>query len=334
MFNASSLERVNINTDGTFRFGNSAGDNLYWNGSTLVLTGRATIATSADSATTSNDLSCTDCVADTELNNTIDLGAGGVIIRSNNAANKVQISSSGLYGYNAASAQTFGIDASNGNAYFGPAGNQLSYVNGVLTVPGGVVTSGINADNITAGTITGRTLQTAASPNARIELSEGTKHAKWFTDATTVVASIGVENTADPTLANFEYRPTAGFTGTPYAMQVLLDVTNATVYPGYGLYSWAANTATAAKGLIAIKGFAQDTTSTTGSTTIYGVIGSASRTNSGISAIGGSFSATDIDIQIGDVEINGTGDILEVFNAASNTWRKIAYGISKISPAY
>jgi len=162
MFNDSSAERVNINTDGTFRFGNSAGDNLYWNGSTLVLTGRATIATSADSATTAtsattassaNDLSCTDCVADTELNSIIDLGAGGVTVRSNNANNKVQMSSSGLYGYNTSSAKTFEIDASTGNAYFGPAGNQIAWDGSVLTVPAANVTGTLTGNHIQSGSL-------------------------------------------------------------------------------------------------------------------------------------------------------------------------------------
>ena len=199
MFNASSAERVNINTDGTFRFGNSAGDNLYWNGSTLVLTGRATIATEADLA---SDVSCTDCVADTELTSIIDLGAGGVTVRTNNANNKVQMTSSGLYGYNTSGTKTFEIDAATGNAYFGPAGNQISWDGSVLTVPAAKVTGTLSAatilaDNISAGTLTGSTIQTAVPPNPRIALSAGTNEARWYSDATTVIASIGVTSGVD-----------------------------------------------------------------------------------------------------------------------------------------
>ena len=64
------------------------------------------------------------------------------------------------------------------------------------------------ADDIVAGGIvTGNTIRTAASPNARIELSAGTKEARWYSDATTVIASIGVESGTDWKFYTLDYSP-------------------------------------------------------------------------------------------------------------------------------
>lgn len=56
--------------------------------------------------------------------------------------------------------------------------------------------SDLSADKITAGTLTGSTIRTAAG-NERIELTQGTKEARWYNSAGTEIASIGVESGTD-----------------------------------------------------------------------------------------------------------------------------------------
>ena len=79
-----------------------------------------------------------------------------------------------------------------------PTFGNMAYENLVeLAKLGNTVISGgylqtilINADVIQAGTITGRTIRTAAS-GERIDLSAGTKEARWYDSANNLIASVG-----------------------------------------------------------------------------------------------------------------------------------------------
>jgi hypothetical protein len=61
----------------------------------------------------------------------------------------------------------------------------------LLNVTNALLAADISADKITAGTVTGRTIQTDVSPNKRMEMSSTTDHLRFYTDATTVYAEIG-----------------------------------------------------------------------------------------------------------------------------------------------
>ena len=151
-YERGGVERFRLSNDGSGFLGKSNG--ITWDsGGNLGISSSVTIGGSAassirDGANKANaGLNSSGQVKKGVSSDNISetLGAG---------ASRVMIDSSGIRGYNASSVKSFEVKT-DGSGSLGAGANKISWNNaGRLSVPGGIITSGIQAGNITNGTLT------------------------------------------------------------------------------------------------------------------------------------------------------------------------------------
>lgn len=118
-------------------------------------------------------------------------GTAGAIKMLGTGSAGVWISPTGILGKNTAGTTTFAITANDGSATF----RGTVYAEAGV-VAGSIVSSGINADNITAGTLTGRTIQTAYT-GLRVRISSSPQNKIEFLRDNTVYGWLEVGETGD-----------------------------------------------------------------------------------------------------------------------------------------